>query len=128
MEAENWKKVTDRYFSEEEKARWAERMSAVPPDFDQEAYGRQWSELGARIEAALPLNPASDRAQALLDEWKALLAPFTAAATPEMMAGATRLYENMGEWQGEQKPPFSMEVWRFIQAAGAARSGSAQGQ
>ena len=77
MAEENWKKVTDRYFSEEEKAHWAERMPAAPGDFDQEAYSRQWSELSARIEAALPLDPASAEAQAFLDEWQTLLEPFT---------------------------------------------------
>jgi DNA-binding transcriptional MerR regulator len=121
MENENWKQVVDRYYSPEEQAHWAERMSALPVDFDPAAYNRQWIELGQRIEAALPLDPASAAAQALLDEWKALLAPFTKAASPEMMAGATNLYERMGEWQGDQKPPFSMEVWQFVQAAGRAR-------
>jgi len=121
MEPENWKKVTDRYFSAEEKAEWAGRMSAVPGDFDQEAYSRQWADLSARIEAALPLDPAGSEAQALLDEWKALLAPFTSVATPAMMEGATNLYNRMDEWQGDQKPPFSMKVWNFIQAAGKAR-------
>jgi DNA-binding transcriptional MerR regulator len=123
MEPENWKKVTDRYFSAEEKAEWAERMSAVPGDFDPEAYNRQWADLSLRIEAALPLDPAGREAQALLDEWQALLAPFTAVATPEMMAGATSLYNRMDEWQGDQQPPFSLKVWNFIQAAGKARGG-----
>ena len=40
-----------------------------------------------------------------------------------MMAGATNLYNRMDEWQGDQKPPFSMDVWTFIQAVGAARAG-----
>lgn len=123
MEPENWKTVTDRYFTPEQKAEWAEKMKDVPRDFDQEAYSRQWSELSARIEAALPLDPASPEAQAFYDEWQALLAPFKAVATPEMMAGASNLYSRMEEWQGEQKPPFSMDVWRFIQEAGKARAG-----
>ena len=76
-----------------------------------------------RIAAALPLDPASAQAQAFYDEWQALLAPFKAVATPEMMAGATELYSRMDEWQGDQQPPFSMEVWQFIQAAGKARAG-----
>ena len=121
MEHENWKKVTDRYFSEEEKAHWAERMAEVPAGFDHEAYSRQWTELALRIEAALPLDPAGREAQAFLDEWKALLEPFTRVATPEMMAGATNLYSRMDEWRDDQKPPFSMKVWQFIQAAGKAR-------
>jgi DNA-binding transcriptional MerR regulator len=122
METENWKKVTDRHFTEKEKAHWADRAADVPAGFDQEAYSRQWADLSARIEAALPLDPAGTQAQALYDEWQALLAPFTAVATPEMMAGATRLYEKMDEWQGDQKPPFSAAVWTLMQAAGQARA------
>ena len=123
MAEENWKKVTDRYYSEAEKEEWASRMPALPEGFDLEAYNRQWTELGARIEAALPLDPTSAEARALHDEWQALLAPFTAVATPGMMAGAANLYNRMDEWEGEQKPPFSMAVWRFIQEVGAARAG-----
>lgn len=121
--AENWKTVTDRYYSEAEKEEWASRMPALPEGFDMQAYNRQWTELGARIEAALPLDPESAAAGAYYDEWQALLAPFRAVATPGMMAGATNLYNRMDEWQGEQTPPFSMDVWRFIQAVGAARAG-----
>lgn len=123
MEHENWKKVADRYFSPEEQARWAERMKDGPADFDSDAYNRQWAELGTRIAAALPLDPAGVEARAFYDEWQALLAPFKAVATPEMMAGATNLYNRMDEWKGEQQPPFSMDVWRFIQAVGKARAG-----
>ena len=118
MDHENWKAVTDRYFSPEEQARWAGKMPA-PGSFDHEAYGRKWTELGERIAARLPLDPASAEAQAFYDEWQALLAPFKAVATPEMMAGATRLYDRMPEWQGEQKPPFPFEVWIFIKEVGA---------
>jgi MerR family transcriptional regulator, thiopeptide resistance regulator len=123
MEHENWKKVADRYFSAEEQAEWAEQMSALPGDFDQAAYSRRWADLSLRIEAALPLDPAGKEAQAFLDEWKALLAPFAAVATPAMMAGATDLYNRMDEWKGDQQPPFSTKVWAFIQAAGKARGG-----
>ena len=123
MEQENWQKVADRYFSPAEQARWAGRMKEGPAGFDQADYSRQWSELSARIAAALPLDPASAEAQSFYDEWQALLAPFTAVATPEMMAGAANLYNRMDEWKGEQKPPFSMDVWRFIQDAGKARQG-----
>jgi hypothetical protein len=123
MGTENWKKVTDRYYSPEEQARWAERMSALPAGFDMQDYNRRWQELGSRIEAALPLDPAGAEAQAFLGEWQALLEPFTSVATPEMMAGATTLYNRMDEWQGDQRPPFSMAVWRFIQETGEAGAG-----
>lgn len=125
MANENWKKVADRYFSPEEQARWAEKMEALPKDFDPVAYNRQWAELGARVAAALPLDPGSPQAQALFDEWQSLLGPFTSVASPEMMAGATKLYDRMDEWKGDQAPPFSSEVWTFIKAAGAARKNGA---
>lgn len=121
MEAESWKKVTDRYFSPGEQAHWAERMKDAPAGFDPAAYNAKWLALSARIEAALPLDPASAQAAAFYDEWQELLAPFKAVATPEMMAGATNLYNRMDEWQGDRKPPFSMAVWNFIQSIGAAR-------
>ena len=90
MEAQDWKKVTDRYFSPEEQARWAKTMKDAPADFDQAEYSRKWKDLGDRVQAAIPLGPDRAEAQALYDEWQVLLAPFTAVATPEMMQGATR--------------------------------------
>jgi DNA-binding transcriptional MerR regulator len=120
MQPEDWKKVTDRYFSDEEKAHWAEH----PPqgDFDQAEYGRQWADLGQRVQAAIPNGPDSAEAQALYDEWQALLAPFKAAATPEMMQGATRFYERMDEWRGDvPSAPFTPEAFRFIQEIGRNR-------
>jgi hypothetical protein len=124
MAADDWKKVADRFYTPEEQAHWAERATALAKDFDQGAYQRQWQDLAARIEAALPLDPGSDRAQAFYDEWQALLAPFTAVATPQMMAGATKLYGSMEQWSGKDgmpQTPFPMQVWEFVRAAGQAR-------
>jgi DNA-binding transcriptional MerR regulator len=120
MQPEDWKKVTDRYFSEEEKAHWAKH----PPqgDFDQAEYSRKWKDLGDRVQAAIPHGPDSPEAQALYDEWQELLAPFKAVATPEMMAGATRFYERMEEWHGDAPAaPFTPEAFRFIQEIGRKR-------
>ena len=120
MQPEDWKKVTDRYFSDEEKAHWAEH----PPqgDFDQAEYSRKWADLGKRVEAAIPHGPDSAEAQALFDEWQQLLAPFTAVATPQMMQGATRFYERMDEWKGEvPNAPFTPEAFGFIQEIGRRR-------
>ena len=122
MEPQDWKKVTDRYFSKEEQARWAETMKDGPADFDQAEYSRKWKDLGDRVQAAIPLGPDSAQARALYDEWQALLAPFTAIATPEMMAGATKLYERMDEWHGDvPAAPFTPEVFQFIQEIGRKR-------
>ena len=126
MEAEDWKKVADRYFSKEEQKQWAERMKDVPADFDPGEHNRKWADLGKRVAEAMPNGPDSAEAQALYDEWQELLAPFKAVATPEMMKGATSLYERMGEWQGEvPDAPFSADVFAFIQEVGRRRQAKA---
>jgi DNA-binding transcriptional MerR regulator len=123
MEAEDWKKVTDRYFSEEEKEHWAKHPPQ--PGFDQADYSRKWKDLSDRVQAAIPAGPDTPEAQALYDEWQELLAPFKAVATPEMMAGATRFYERMDEWHGDvPQAPFTPEAFRFIQEIGRRRSKS----
>ena len=125
VEHENWTAVTDRYLSADEKADFAAALPKTPADFDQAAYSAQWSDLAARIEAALPMDPTSPQARALYDEWTALLAPFTAVATPAMMQGVGRMYDHIGEWKGEQAPPFSPAVWAFIKSVGPAPRASA---
>lgn len=120
MTTTQWKSVVDRHFSEEEQAHWAGRMDALAPDFDQNAYQAQWADLGQRIGAALPMDPDSEVAREFVRQWHALLAPFRAVASPEMLAGATKLHQNRAEWDGQADPGFSSEVWQFIQAAGAA--------
>jgi len=122
MEQENWKNISDKYLSPEEKADFAESYSQIPADFDQAAYAAKWKDLGGRIEAALPLDPASESARAFLTEWKKLLEPFTRVATPAMMQGTTRMYENMDKWEGQADPGFSARVFQFIQEVGRAQA------
>jgi DNA-binding transcriptional MerR regulator len=125
MEAEDWKKVTDRYFSKEDQEHWAERMKGrwaagrLRP-------GRIWPQMeGSRRprRGGHPSGPDSPEAQALYDEWQALLAPFKAVASPEMMAGATKLYERMDEWHRDApQAPFTPQAFRFIQEIGRRRA------
>lgn len=126
MTTTQWKSVIDQHFSKEEQAHWAERMTALAPDFDLAAYQAQWADLGQRIQAALPMDPVSEEAQGFVREWQELLAPFRKVATPEMWAGATRLHDARAEWDGQADPGFSAEVWQFIQAASAARCGQSE--
>ena len=123
MDANDWTKVADRYFTKEEQAHWAERMQqAPPPDFDPSEYGRKWKDLGERVQAAIPYGPDSPQALALYDEWQTLLTPFTAVASPEMMQGATRLFEHMDQWHGEvPEAPFKLEAFRFMQETAKRR-------
>lgn len=125
MSKEQWDKVASRYFTDEERKHWAENSMGVAPGFDHEAYNQQWKELGDRVTAAMPLGPDSPEAQKLYDEWQQLLAPFKAVATPQMIEGASKLYERMGEWEGEVNAPFSSEVFAFIQEIGRRRGSCA---
>jgi DNA-binding transcriptional MerR regulator len=120
-----WDEIVDTYFSPEQQAEWRARMREVP-EFGDQAYLDQWRALGARIEAALPLDPASDRALALVREWFALLEPFSRAATPAMWDGSVRMYSDMERWEGRIDPGFSKPVWDFIYEA--ARTAMAAGK
>jgi DNA-binding transcriptional MerR regulator len=124
MDEENWKKVADRYWSEEAKADFA--ANPPPSGFDQKAYSAKWADLSARIEAALPLDPTSDEAQAFYREWQELLAPFKAVATPAMMQSVSRMYDHIDEWKGDRQPPFSSAVWTFIKSVGTCGQTDAQ--
>lgn len=117
MSEQDWKAVSDRYWSDEAKADFA--ANPPPPGFDQKAYSAQWADLTQRIEAALPLDPASPEAMALYHEWQTLLAPIKAHATPAMMQGVRRMYDHIDEWKGERQPPFSSAVWQFIKSVAA---------
>lgn len=117
MEQENWKMVSDRFMSPEGKRDFA--ATAYPDGFDQAACSARWTDLASRIEAALPLDPQSDRARAFKREWGELLKPFGTIATPAMKQGVERMYDRIGEWKGEQTPPFSAAIWDFIKSVPA---------
>lgn len=118
MEMEKWHGVTDRYFTPDQQQALKARM---PVGFDGAAYGERWREFGARINAALPLDPASDAAQAFADEWFALLKPFSDVATPDIWASSQRMYADRPNWQIDLDPGFSHAAWQLIAAAVQAR-------
>ncbi len=119
-ETDKWRAVTDRYLSDEARADFARTLPDMGDAFDAEAAGAAWKDLGSRIKAAMPMDPASDAAQAFAAEWKALLEPFTRIATPAMMAETREMYANMDKWEGQADPGFDHQVFHFIQAAFAA--------
>ncbi len=124
MSKDQWDKATGHYFTDEQKEEFVQRVPAMPEGFDQETYAAEWAEIGRRAKAAIPLGPDSPEAQAVYDDWQAQLAPFTAVATPGMMAGVTTMYEKMDEWQAEPgapSPGFDAETFRFIQEIGRRR-------
>lgn len=121
MSQDQWKAVTDRYFTPEEQAEWGERMGALGADFDQDAYAAQWKALGDEIKAALPMDPAGEAAAAFVQRWYALLKPFTDVATPAMWTGTMKMYDDMANWPVQADPGFDAEVWAFMKQATAAR-------
>lgn len=119
MSADQWKAVTDRYFSPEDQAEWVGKMEALGPGFDQQAYATQWKALGDEIKAALPLDPASAAAGEYVARWNALLKPFTDLATPAMMQSTMKMYDDRANWPVQADPGFDAEVWAFIKQASA---------
>jgi MerR family transcriptional regulator, thiopeptide resistance regulator len=116
-EDKKWQAVIDRYYSPEEQAEWFANVKPVTDRIMTNEYNEQWFELAGRIEAALPLDPASDTALGFVREWYTLLEPFSRVATAEMWQGAFNFYEKLPEWEGEVKAPFSSRVWSFIREA-----------
>jgi MerR family transcriptional regulator, thiopeptide resistance regulator len=114
-----WRGVYERYHSPEQQAEWAAAMSRVDESgqFEHAHSQQQWADLGSRIAAALPIDPASDTALGFVREWFALLAPFSRVATPAMWQGNIAMFEDMKSWEGQVDPGFSAEVWGFIHAA-----------
>lgn len=121
MSQDQWKAVTDRYFTPEVKAEWGEKMGALGADFDHDAYAAQWKALGDEIKAAMPMDPTGDTAAGFVQRWFALLKPFTDVATPAMWTGTMKMYDDMGNWPVRADPGFDAEVWAFMKEATAAR-------
>ena len=119
VEQHQWKNVLDRYYTPEQQAHWREKKEAMAKaaGLDQESYLNSWQDLSSRIEAALPLDPASEKAQAFVAEWNTLLEPFIKIASPEMMTGAKNMWSRIDEWEGDVKSPISSKVAAFIREA-----------
>ena len=121
MSQEKWTDIHNRYMNENELKAFKQAQETLPKDFDQKAHTLKWKDLDRRIVAALPMDPASPKAQAFLDEWHALIQPFLEVATPEMLKGIKKMHENIDEWQGEVDNGFSAEAYHFHVAASEAR-------
>lgn len=113
--------IAARYLGEEARAAFVASWERVPEGFDPAGYAAAWRELGNRIEAALPLDPSTSQAQAFVDQWFALLKPFADSAPPHVLAGVSRMYDDMDSWSDEADPGFSKAVWDFVRAAAAHR-------
>jgi len=117
----------EKYYTEEARAKIAERAKDWDPKKNEEAT-RQWSELFKDVEASLGEDPAGAKAQALAVRWKTLVEGFT-GGDPEVSKGLSALWKDKQNWPEETKqqmaPFVNPKIWEFIQKAMAAGKKSA---
>ena len=100
-----------------------EQLNAIKArgDADPEAVRKgqeAWAKLIPDVEAAAQkgLDPASEGARSLAQQWVELLAGFT-GGDPEIQQGLNRLYADKQNWPQSFKRPYSEEAGQFIRAA-----------
>lgn len=109
MKNEALKEYIDKHFTPEEQERWMNaKLKAAGGDPD--SYLQRLNDLIQRIQQALPLDPASDSAQAFLAEWNAIQQPFVDALDDEMKA----------QLNGAPSIPGMEPITEFLTAAKAA--------
>ena len=125
MSEEVWKPVLDRYYTPEDQEKWRQAKS-VFSQADQADFTARWADLIAEIEAAIACKvaPEDERALRLAVRWYELQKPLVEQVGTEVWNKATRMYQEMDQWQTPQvQAPFSAAVYSFaIQAAEAARA------
>jgi hypothetical protein len=114
-----WRRLSARYMDERVQEDFERVLPAMAGEFGQDAYSEKWQDLSARIRAALPLEADGETALGFVREWMALLAPFSAVASPAMWESTRAMYDEVDNWRGEDglDPGFDGTVWRFIQQA-----------
>jgi len=120
MEMQNDMGWTKKYYSEEAKAKIAERAKLWSPEL-QEKVSQDWHDLVRDIEAAMAAgeNSAGVKAQALAARWSELVRGFT-GGDPEIQKGLNKMYSDRQNWPASLPRYFSDEVQAFIMKAMAA--------
>ena len=119
MSREKWFNEASAFMSAEQRGAVSQYKAALPDGFDGRAQMAKWNALNARIKAALPLDPASERGQQFLAERDTMLEPFLALMPQEMNDASKNLREKIDK--GELAPPIDPEVERFYREAQRAR-------
>ena len=112
----NWDNIIDQFWSGDAKEQFKEKREELRSALSADG----WVDLGRRIKAALPLDPASEKALGFIKEWYALLEPLRHLATKEMIEASSHMHKHMEEWQGNDSPGFDKDVWKFIHEASLA--------
>lgn len=116
-----------KYYSDEAWAELAKRRDAMSDrmrDIAMEGT-RKWQALFADVSAVLGDDPASPKAQQLLDRWKALVEEFT-GGNEGIKEGLGRAWKDRENWAPAMKQntaPFAdPRIWEFIRRASEARA------
>ena len=115
-----------KYYSDEAWAELAKRREQMTPENRgaAEEGTRKWKALFDDVGAALGEDPASPKAQALVDRWTALMNEFT-GGSQAIASGLGRVWNDRENWSApmqKMSEPFGdRRIWDFIQKASAAR-------
>ena len=116
-----------KYYSEEARAKIAERRAGWTPELQAQTE-KDWSDLFRDVEANLDQDPGGETAQALAARWMKLVEGFT-GGDPEVTDGLKKLYTDQPGWPADlqqKSAPFSNpRVWQFITQAIAIRKSNA---
>jgi DNA-binding transcriptional MerR regulator len=127
MEMQNGSDWMAKYFLPEAQEALEARRGAWTPELQARAE-RDWAELFEDIRRLLGEDPASPKAQAIVDRWNELLRAFLGGET-QLVHGVKALYADGANWPAgfrEQMAPFSdQRVWDFYRRAAAARASGA---
>jgi len=114
-----WRRLSARYMDESVQEDFERVLPAMAGEIGQDEYFEKWQDLGERIRAAQPMEHDGETALGFVREWMALLAPFSAVASPAMWASTRAMYDEVDSWRGQDglDPGFDGTVWRFVRQA-----------
>ena len=117
IEMQNDTEWSKQYYSEDAQTKVEQRKALWSPEL-QERVSREWAQLFSDIEGSLDEDPASQKAQALAERWKALVAEFT-GGDRGIQQGLNKMYADKDNWpeQSRQKWGIKPEIWEFIMKA-----------
>jgi DNA-binding transcriptional MerR regulator len=120
MEMQNNMDWVMKYYSEEARARIAERGKNWTPELQAKAE-QDWKDLIRDVEAAQSagMDPAGSGARALVERWTKLIEAFT-GGDPEITKGLGQLYADQGKWPSTFQNPCSSGFSEFMKKAAAA--------
>jgi len=87
-----WRRVLTDCFTPEELKEWRAAKERLGSGFDHAGHAAAWADYNARVQAALPLDPDSETAKAIVAEWDALCADYMRVADPAMKHGPKPLW------------------------------------